>query len=353
MDNQDVQGVVTSYSTIIMLGLAMLLGVIWWARTLIKKNPELTFGDIVNNLFLREKVSVFIITCFIINFAEALMAASITPSGEVQVNPLARILSHMVIAIAAITCGLMLPTFFADLFAKESKKRAATLFIFIMAVFGTIALPYINVLLIANGLKQTQLLSLYILDLNPFNDMSSYYQSIGLSPMFSPSGAMQYPMITSIYVTFAHYFLVVLDGAFIIYNKKEDKKEDKDKDKGDKDKDKDKDKNSKDSKDPITKLVKRYSNGSLAEDVEKSKITAAHSIHNALETGAKARLSSNIAAMVEKIEEFDRTSHKLPADAKKAEKIELRKKIYNLFAASTRNGEGFGLTLPKIAEVGN
>ena len=352
MDNQDVQGVVSSYSTIIMLGLAMLLGVIWWSRTLLKKNPDLTFGDIVNNLFLREKVSVFIITCFIINFAEALMAASITPSGEVQVNPLARILSHMVIAIAAITCGLMLPTFFADLFAKENKKRLATAFIFMMAVFGTIALPYINVLLIANGLKQTQLLNLYILDLNPMNDMPSYYQSIGLSPMFSPSGAMQYPMITSIYVTFAHYFLVVLDGAFIIYNKKESKPDAKKPD-GNKDTNKDADKD-KDTKDPISKLIKRYSNGSLEADEEKSKITTAHAIHNGLETSAKVRLSSNIAAMMEKVNAFDATSHSLSAEEKKTKKQDLRKAIFKFFAASTKHGEGFGITLPRIDfESGN
>jgi hypothetical protein len=218
-----------------------------------------------------------------------------------------------------------------------------------MAVFGTIALPYINVLLIANGLKQTQLLNLYILDLNPMNNMPSYYQSIGLSPMFSPSGAMQYPMLTSIYVTFAHYFLVVLDGAFIIYNKKDPKPKDT------------KESNTKSTsndikpeKDPIAKLIKRYSNGSLDPEVEKSKITTAHSIHNNLETSSKTRLSSNIAAQMEKINSFDETSQTMSSDEKKKAKLALRKDIYRFFAASTKHGEGFGITLPKIDfEEGN
>lgn len=350
----DVQGVVNSYSIIIILGLAILLGAIWWGRSLVKKNPDLTFGDVVNAMFYREKVSIFIITLFIINFAEALFAASITPKGEIPVNPLARIVSHMIIAIVAITCGLMLPAIFKQVFAKENKRRGAAISILILAIFGTFALPYMNLTLIASGLKQIPIVTLYMYSLNPFNSMPAYYTSIGLAPSFSPLQALEYPMVVTIFMTFSHYFVVLLDGMFIIYHEREkikDSDKDSDKDK-DKDKDKNKNKNNRRDVDPITKLIDRYSNGSLSKEVEKQWVDKCHDVHDKLNGNDKSSLSSNIVSYINEIEEFESKAGSMSKEDRADKKKEIRLKIFEFVKTSPKYGKGFGLTLPRI-DMGN
>lgn len=348
MGNMNVQGVVNSYSIIIILGLAILLGAIWWGKSLVKKNPDVTFGDIVNAMFYREKVTIFLITLGCINFAEALFAASITPKGEIPVNPLARIVSHMIIAIVAITCGLMLPTIFKQVFAKENKRRGAAISILVLAVFGTFALPYMNLILIASGLKQIPIINLYMYSLNPFNSMPAYYKSIGLSPVFSPLQALEYPMVVTVFMTFSHYFVVLLDGMFIIYNEKIDKKE------GNKEGNKDKDKqdNKRGTTDPISKLIQRYFNGTVNKDVEKHWIDKCHDIHDKLSDSHKSNLSSEIISYVSDIEKFDIEAKSMDTDERAEAKKALRIKIMEFVKTTPKYGKGFGLTLPKI-DMGN
>lgn len=349
MDNQDVQTVVNSYSMIIILSLAMVIALIWWASATMKKHPEMTFGDMMNAMLIKQKLSIFIISVILLNISEAIMAASITPLGETPINPLARLLSHSMVALVSILCGLKMPTSFKEIFNSE-KRIAVSVFIFILTVVGTFTLPYINVYLIASGLKQMQLLNLYTLSLNPLNNMPAYYQSIGLPAQFSPLGAMQYPMVVSVAIYYVHVFLVVLDGAYIIHNKPKPKTiEVKDGKKSDTDKKPESEK----SQDPIRKLINRYSNNNLAQDVVDSKIKQAHAIHDGLNAVNKSKLSSNIASMMNKVEQFDRDSSNLSSDEKKEAKLKLRKEIRDFFAQSTKDGAGFGITLPKAGDLGN
>jgi len=351
--NSNVTGVVNDHSIIIILGLAVVIGLIYWIHITMKKNPDMTFGDIVNAKIVTERVSIFIITCFIINITEAIMAASITPIGETAPNPLSRIMSHMIIAIAGITSGLSVPDLFRATIAKDSKHRGYAFILFIFAFIGTFGFPYGNLILIAGGLKEYQLLNIYIYGLFPWNDMAAYYASVGLPVNFSPIEHMSYVLVTSTFMTFAHYFLVLFDGIHMIYHNKtvlNIKLENKGKDgKDDKSKDSTKPKDF----DPITKLIKRYFNTGDSTSEVTNWITNAHRVHDNMDTGDKARLSSNIAAIVSEMEKLDRDIANLDKEEKSAKKLEFRNKIKSFFRESTKNGKGFGLTLPNVRELGN
>lgn len=348
MDNQGVSGIVSDYSMVIVLGLGMLLGFIYWIHNTMKKNPNLTFGDIVNAKIVTEKVSIFILGCFLINFSEALMAASIHPVGQVPPNALARIVGHMIIAMAGITSGLSMPDLFRALISPKTKNRGGALFLFILSFVGTFGFPYANLVIISSGLKEMQLMNIFIYSLVPWNNMVDYYSSVGLPATFAPLEHMSYVMLTSIIMTIAHYFLVIFDGTHMIYSdkttlnikfdQKDGKKDTKDDDKSSK----------KESYDPIPRLIQRYFNNTVEESVEKHWATKAHSIHDTMNMSDKSRLSSSISSIIYKIKDFDKRSGSMSSKDKSSGKIELRKEIFELFKASTNQGKGFGITLPKI-----
>ncbi len=345
----DPQQMIFQYGMVILLGLGIIIGLLIWVSKIIKKNPGSTFGDIANAMFMREKLSIFIITCVLINFGEALMAASITPEGEVAVNPLARIISHMIIAIAGISCGLSLPTSFFNLFEKETKYRAWHVIMFIGAVFGTFYLPYVNLMLIANGLKETLLLQLFIMDRFPWNDMVPVFKQLGQKPHFSPWNNMSYPMATSVAVTGVHFFLVVLDGCHIVLKNKVDALKSKD----EKKKEEKGGSSYKDAGDPITRMFKYLSNGVYNTAEEEKYVRLAHRAHDGMGQQAKSKVSSKNASMIDSINRYDKEFSKYSAKEAEEKKTDLRKSIMDFMQDSISDGKGYGLTLPKIDFANN
>lgn len=348
--NPQVQQFMNGYLGIVILGLMIIIAVIWWIKTLLKNNPNMTIGDLLNVMFMREKLSIFILGAIFLNLVEGFTAASITPIGEAAANPLARILSHTIISIAGITCGLALPSTFFILFEKP-KFWAWHFLIFIGSLFGTFYLPWVNLSLIANGLKQTQVLHLYVMDLFPWNNMQNVYarlrlQGIKVPINFNPIDAMPYILAVAVKVTWVHYFLTNLDGAHLILKNKMDaaaKKDNKDDKKNPVDYAKDYVKD-----DPIKALIKFYSNGSLTTKEEETYIRLAHQSHDSMETRAKAAVSSKNATYIDMIKSFEKDYKNSSAEDKKKRKIEIREDIRTFFGASKQKGEGYGLTLAKV-----
>ena len=80
----------------------------FWLKKLTKKYEDLTIGEILSMVIVHESETVFMFVTIFINLSEAILAASITPTGETPPNPLSRFLSHTLISSGAIAAGIAL-----------------------------------------------------------------------------------------------------------------------------------------------------------------------------------------------------------------------------------------------------
>lgn len=346
--NDNLQGYVANYSFVMIIGSVLLIALFWFSRKALEKNPNMTFGDVINKIFVREKVSIFLIALGIINLTEGIMAASITPLGEVPVNPLARVLSHLMISIVSIVFGINTSIIAHKIFKPKAEKRALGFALFLGYLLASILLPYANLALIANGLKQTAFLNYFILGLNPFNNMAEYYYSLGLGYAYSPWDNMQYVLAVSITLTGVHYFLTFLDGMHTVYdskfelgifikNKNGEKGTDKEKEKG----------GTKSPKEPISDLLNFYYYNTTND---KKAITAlidkSHDIHDAMNATNKSLISAAVQNLASKSRTVLADASSSKAD-KKANIIGVHTEIEILWKGSIKDGKGFGMTLPK------
>lgn len=334
------------YVMTMMLGLLMILAIGFWIFSLYKKNPEMTLGEILNKIFLRQKISVFVLTLIFINIAEAIWAASITPVGEIQINPLARIMTHGSVSLVAITCGIYLPSAIRTMLMVKGKEFAQMFVVFIGVFIGAMGLPYLNALLISGGLKETHHLA-KILNGN---------FTVGFMHM-------SYAMQATVVALIAHYFFVMLDGIMILVSGDEGTLSAVNQgifSKANKSKASDIDKKITERGEKATAstaleslvgegipfLLTRYkfnTDGELS-----NKISQANKVIDGMPDKAKIALAQRVAKLVNDIKSFDKykKDKNLPLEERKEKNKEFRRNIADLFRASTKGGHGLGMTLP-------
>lgn len=330
-----------SLDFVTLLGLFSVLSFVGWAVWVKRKNPTLTFGDIINKIFLIEKVTIFVSALIFIGFSEAVMAASIRPEGEFPINGLARFFGHCSIQLPAVVCGIyfsiLLPMIFQAIRDRELVWVNRTILAIVMLV-GAVALPWANALLITGGLGEAHLFSLFMRswDWRIFNSMT--YVSKAATIMLV-----------------GHYFLTFIDGMMVALGEKDDMRkalEESMKGKDGRDineKINDKDEKSKkqqikDLPDAVKYLLKRagYEEG---KDLEGMLGNATKVIDNLKSDQAKANLAGKVSGIYKRIKEFDKGDHSDSEKKKQNEKF--RKQISSLFSGSPKNGNGFGLNLKK------
>ena len=353
--------------TITLVGLAILAGLVGWVAWLKWKNPDITVGEVINILVLKEKVSIFIFGNIIVNLASAIVAASIHPQGEAEINTLARLLVHGSISVAAIVCNIIWPVLvilvseeISNQRKKDKKKdRSYTkagglIFLTIVLAFGSVGFPLLNLSIIAGGLREVD--KLYCL--------LNYCQGYGGIYAFQQ---MTYIMQAEVGAMIAHYFLAAVDALWIAISphsamqdairrsvvegaSKSDSSSGKGGGKADKTVEKNKDK--KEKKDVenleggIIYMLKRrgYKDKSLDEKVE-----LANKKIDSMSAANRNRVAQAAAKLVSDIKTWDDSKEKKEASAEKVkEKNELfDKRIYDLFAGSDASGDGFGFQLKK------
>lgn len=334
-----------SYVITMVLGLLVLIGLGAWFFWIHKKNPEMTFGEIMNKLILRQKISVFFVTLILINVAEAIWAASITPKGEVPINALARLLTHGTVSLVAIVCGIYVPSGVRSLIKVDKKRIPALSAALIIVLLGALGLPYLNAVLISGGLKETHHLARIL-----HGDFTGGFIR------------MSYAMQATVIALISHYFFVLLDGVMIVVsddeglkravdqgiftassNKKIDEINKNINKKGESEK-----RNITDilSEEGIPYLLNRYKFNTTVE--LQAKINQANKIVDSLKDKEKMALAQRVAKLKSDIEEWDKykKDNDLPEDERKAKNKKFRSSIFDLFRSSTKGGHGFGMTLP-------
>jgi len=198
----------------ILLSLVTFFGAGFMAYKIKKKHPKATFGDIVNFFILREKISAKIIILFLINIAEAAVAASIHPPGQQDPNPVGRFALHLTIAMAGIFCGIYAFNLMHILakksrsFVKDKKYFKLTILVVLtISVFSAAAyFPYLNVMLIANGVNQTAICAAFF-DVSISDPL----------PNWEHFKYMKYILASSCAAVIAHYVLLIIDGLYLLY----------------------------------------------------------------------------------------------------------------------------------------
>jgi hypothetical protein len=360
---------------IIFFGLLAIAALVFWMWRLRKKYPKMPMGEILSMVFVKDSETIFIFSCILINFSEAVMAASIHPAGETPPNPLARILSHGLISFVAISAGVTLIRDMAKIFVKKigTSQVVARLFKVILVTTAAIGLPIVNMYLIANGLNESIALSLFMASWNPFVSDAQLAQVLtfyNLPPNYSYWDGLSYVMSTTVALTGAHMLLVGIEGFNnmdstnkVRFNKmfegleddnEKGEKDDKGKDKGDKGKD-DKEKDIMEAekrllekvKDNLSYLLRRV--GYSGEGLTQNRDTAAGKLDKMV-LQEQAKMAERIAQLVNASKTLDSQTD-LKDEEKKKKKKEIEDKIRSLFGNSPKEADlekrGFGITLKK------
>lgn len=337
MTNERVGELATNFSTLIWIAVATLAAIFGWLYWIKQKNPELTFGDLFAKMLYKEKFTFFLLLTFLINFAEALFAASIHTVGEVQINPLARFLTHLSIQMMSLVASIFAAKLLQEHMERDVKeavsRRNSRIIMLIFTLAVALLFPYFNLLLISGGLRETHHLAALLSG------------KAGVEAWIRMSYAMQATLVSTI----THYFLVTLDSAYTIYQAKEPVKNASlydvnasinNRDAANQQADLDK------FSDTIRWLLLRYSySGRKLE----AKLLAANSAIDRMKDPEKIKLSNKCATLVRTIEKWEKDRAPSMSDEdKKKQKHKFLQDIFNVFKDTTAGGKGFGMQLSQL-----
>jgi hypothetical protein len=310
-------------------------------------------GDMINLMLMRDASSSTVITLALINFGEALWAASIHPEGEVETNFLARFIMHSTVNFVGMTAGIRavgtIPLI--KLSADPAKKRKLKTYF-----AGSIALclitPYLTGLNISVGLGEVY----------TYTAAFQIWRGIFVDAL----SAMSYGMASTTLGILFHYLILLYDLGHIyimdadkvntaIGHKEQENvsvptptstttNENINK-RGDEQK----------RKVSIEETIKhilvtyRFNNKPLEEEKVKSSIEIALK----LEDIAGVTLARNLVNLQSKINDLIKSKKDKNDTEKEAIQEQIRTVIRDMWSKSTSNGEGFGTALPKVGKTKN
>lgn len=334
-----------------------------------RMNKDKEVGKVFLAWMIKYPISVFFVFLGFLNLAEAGLAASASETTNVPV----RFFTHLTIGLVSLAAGLVWvkeatnlkrsfwvkPFSFSRVFASFVTFSVASVF--------TIGLPIVNMLIIANGMRQIRQLELFNSWL--FDDKIDYLLKLseyGLPPTFSPFQSISPAMLATICATFVHIGLVVWEAAKAalitdpsvrdaLYDdmqepKKEDKKKDEKKEEKKEDAPKEEKKEEKTKKQPFQTTAERiisylgYDAKEVAEKVNKiMTIKSSFTEEQQIKVGeAFSIIRLEIESNEKKFSDKDITE-----DQYNREKSKIQSKIVNDLAKGPGNG-GVGLTGLKI-----
>jgi uncharacterized protein YxeA len=376
--NETTEWIYTS-TTILLLGLGTLLAFGVWAWYLVKRENK-PFGEIFNIMLVHQNESILVGLTLLIFFAEAVLAATVHPPGEIPPPPFARFVSHLAISVAGITANVTLMKQFARIFepnidaVSRTARVVLTFSLFIMAA----GIPIVNCMLISAGLGQDLKFNLFVMDWNPFVSEEYYRAEIlrfgGDPTTYRPWAAMSYAMKTTVAMTLIHvnvgfvmglYNLASQDRRQLVFSNpyaKEEKKEAKDDKKKESDEDKRKrreeqqaydempaeERHREEATNNIVYLLRRM-RYDKEKDVKHLADLATKALYSIKLPADRVKMAARIAALRTECATFDAKKKSMSEDDKANGAAKLRKKIRNLFESSPSatkfEEKGLGVTL--------
>lgn len=197
------------------LGLLVIAGLGFYLHKLNKKYPNMKLGAILSAMGVDHNETFMIVIMVAIYIAEAVVASTITISGEAPPSPLGRFLFHMGISFLGAVCGITAWRDIATCFKPNYPARyriphiGATLAVLVASLW----LPVFNTSLIAANLGQDIQYELYLMDwYRTDNSMRNIYEAYGYPPNYYPWGNMLAMMKVSIGGLYVHALIIIIEG---------------------------------------------------------------------------------------------------------------------------------------------
>lgn len=202
--------------TLVSLGFLILLGFYFWY--LKKRYPELTIGETITMLTVKDSETLFIVIIMFLNFAEAMMAASIHPQNQDAPNPIARFMAHTIIQVISAIGGIIIWRDALMLFQPGTLATKIVRFFKVFIAFIMLAIiPIINLFVIANGLLETTQLMLFFKSfIYSDTEIDAIAGDFGLPVPYSPWANLSYIMTASNAVTFVHLLVIGYEGLAVV-----------------------------------------------------------------------------------------------------------------------------------------
>lgn len=355
VNNENMNKYVVDHSFLIIFISMILIGLALWGRVISKKHPELRLGEIVHLMLLRDMVTIFMSFLVLINLCEAGMAASISVVGQMEVNPFIRVLTHSSLQFLSIVFSILSIVFFMR--SLKYKERRWLGLVLSFCCFGvSIIFPYMNLMFIAQGLHQVELLNWFLQGIvNSHATMAEFYantvyQGYQLDESFSPFQEMQYVMATSTGLTGAHYVVILIEALYMIYIPPSEVSDELLKRFGLDVKVKAGKEGEKPESSDIVKhgihYIMKFMYGDKGPVNIADLTTKFDSLHTGLRDPARSNLSIHLSAILEDIKLFNKEQRpKLKGEELTTALAAKRKKVQEFWQKSTANGEGFGVKL--------
>lgn len=129
-----------------------------------EKHPELSYGELINYLYLNSTSTILFFSCIAINIGEGGFASFIAPEGQTEVIAVLRFCVHMVLSILSIGFGvwfLKQLRMTISILGSKSLNRQEKIWRAFLGFLGagiclavTLIFPILNLLMIANGVGQ-------------------------------------------------------------------------------------------------------------------------------------------------------------------------------------------------------
>ena len=346
--------------------LLLLAGAIYGISSGAKKK-NLTIGQFINTLFLREESTFVVALIFCLSIGEGMVAGSIVPPTEAGGNPLARMFLHIVFSVTGGIFGVLamkkLVEAITMIFGTKRYHWVFTIVAFLLSVSlvgASLLLPYINVDIMSSGLGENQLFHIALAQWMPWYDHIDWH----VPEDFNPIDKMSMYMKASYWALIVHYCISFIDGLYAVYehykfgvDKIVDAKtkkafDDMSKEAGVTD---DVKKDNKDEKKPDDK---KPSNDvgylkAVKEVIDFLGLTNKDSANKMVVDAMQSKTGEDVAHMsailtqfTDSIKNLDKKKPSLSPSIYQAQVKELQKKITEKFSAALSDG-GFEIALPK------
>lgn len=334
---------------------------IWQAK---KHNPDKEVGVVINEYLYRYNISIFLVAAFILNLAEAMMAASILAVGKqtYALNFAARFAGHMSLALLSLLGALTLTKefkSFGELFKPPFKDNFYFLGLLLRLVRIGLAsafaflLPILNALLIANGLHETPAIRILYADYVGNNvDLTLLLLKYNKPFDYEPWDGISYPMAATLVITMCHILIIIWDAAIAG------------------------DKRRKATpapanpnpapanapggaqnprtpagvyEDTLNQLLEFHAGVGDTDRAARVQMAIQNTAN--LSDAKRMELANLVHLLVERVKGHKANLGNLAAAALATEKVTLTKEIDNLFRSSPSQGKGFGMGLPRSPNV--
>ena len=200
----------------ILLGCALLGGMIYWFRELQKKQGR-PIGEILTIGAVTQIETLLMFLTMITYGSEAMTAANVSVEGHVMPNIMARMALHMVISFVGWLCEVTLARDLASVFEKglDSGSRIARIALALFVILFTIKVPLWNLELIAANLGQDATFGLYLYSLVPWHsakDVSDLCVLYGYPANYSPWANLEPILRASFIATYVTVGLAAIAG---------------------------------------------------------------------------------------------------------------------------------------------